>query len=217
MKNSWSFSSLCDYEKCPHTQSFPYEKGERVNTEAQQAGIDAHKKCEDYMLHPDVYPVPYEGFPFEHFSALSPFAETKFGLTDTWELCDYKEAWFKMIPDYVAMTKTNEDLTAVIIDYKNGGRQYNEVKHAQQMQLYSCALKAVIPRIAQVETQLWYLPTGLQVVANYPAKRLDSIRLRFHNRALKMMNDKKLAPNPTKSNCKFCNHKDRCAYVFQEL
>ncbi len=211
MKTSWSFSSLMDYERCPHTQSFPYRKGEKKNSEAAQAGIDAHKQCADYILHGGVSE-PFTGFNWK--SAVNGRVEEKFGFTNKWELTDYKNAWLKVIPDVV--TFTPEVIT--IIDFKTGKREYKEIKHSQQMQLYACAMQSIYPSTPLVVAELWYLNHGIVHTSSYSKSKLDGLRMRITNRALTMLQDEELRPKPNKSNCKFCQHNPaeggRCEYAF---
>jgi len=211
-KTSWSFSSLMDYERCPHTQSFPYTKGPKQINEAAQRGIDAHKKCADYILHGGDAP-PFIGFNWN--SLVNARVEEKIGLDEDWQPTAYKTAWLKIIPD--ALVVAPEGIT--IIDHKTGKREYKEIKHSQQMQLYACAINAIYTDIHAITSELWYLDHGFKHTATYTPKKLEGMRMRFTNRALTMLQDTEMRPKPNKSNCKFCQHNPdqggRCEYAFQ--
>jgi hypothetical protein len=204
-----------DYERCPHTQSFAYQQGkEKVIHETAQRGIDMHAKCADYILHGGEIPAP--GFPWNSLANAKP--EKKLGFDKDWNLTDYKTAWLKVIPDAYIDT---EQKVITIIDFKTGKRQYKEIKHSQQMQLYSAALVNLFPLVDTVVSELWYLNTPghiHQVI--YPAQRLQGIRGRIHLRADAMLSDSELNPKPNKSNCKFCNHNPtqggNCEFAYEE-
>jgi hypothetical protein len=207
MKTSWSFSSLMNYERCPHTQSFPYVKaqGGQASCEAAQRGFDIHAQCAKFE-----YTAP--GFDFETLKLSHPIVEQKYGLDAEWNECGYYEAWLKIIPDVLQVD--TERIT--IIDYKTGKREYKEIKHSQQMQLYACALDALYPGRLEINTQLWYLDQGFIHSSSLSPKRIGGMRMRLHNRALTMLSDEKMTPKPSKSNCRFCNDRDRCDYAFEE-
>jgi hypothetical protein len=208
MKTSWSFSRLTEYERCPHTQSFPYRHQEP--TPAAKAGIDAHKVCENWIKfggRNDSCP-EFDGFDWNNLVKINPFTEIKLGLNESWQKTPYKEAWLKIIID--ALTP---DFTT-IIDYKIGRREYNDVKHIQQMQLYACAVDAIY-KPTEVPTELWYLGEGHIKASTYTPEKLVILRPKFHARAERMLNDKTLSPKPSKSNCRFCSHKDICEFAFE--
>ena len=217
---SWSFSSLINYERCPHTLSFPYKRQniDAASNPIAQRGFDVHKLLATWLTNDQtIEELNFEGVDFLKFNlpalkASMPIVEEKYGLTGEWEETSYKEAWLKIIPD--AMVIRNEGIT--IIDFKTGKRQYKEIKHAQQMQLYACAMSSLYPSHLAIDTELWYLDEGKIHRQSYPVKRLDGMRLRLHNRALTMLSDEELRPKPNKSNCKFCNFKERCEYAYEE-
>lgn len=204
-----------EYERCPHTQSFPYIKAtnDQASCEAAQRGFDIHKQCADYLLSPKTAEIPnFSGVDFPALAASNPISEKKYGLTPTWEECDYKGAWLKVIPD--ALIVTPESIT--IIDFKTGKREYKEIKHAQQMQLYACAMDAVYPSRKEIKTELWYLDQGFIHSSSLSPQRISGMRIRLHNRALTMLQDEVMKPKPNKSNCKFCFHREQCNYTYEE-
>jgi len=173
-----------------------------------------HAKCADYILHGGEVPAP--GFPWDSLANAKP--EKKLGFDRDWNLYDYKTAWLKVIPD-AYIDSTPGEIT--IIDFKTGKREYKEIKHSQQMQLYSAALINMYPETKAVHTELWYLdnPGHIHRVSS-TATRLTGIRGRIHLRADTMLNDKELKPKPSKSNCRFCNHNPTqggsCEFAFEE-
>jgi len=202
MKN-WSFSKLSKYEICPHSLSFPYEVF--TPCAAAQRGIDIHTKCEEYILHGGEEPV--EDFGWETLQGAIP--EMKLGLDKNWEPCPYNEAWLKVIIDAY--------LPGKIIDFKTGKREYNDIKHMMQMQLYACAVMSSNEEITIIETELWYLDIPTVISKSYTREKLIPLRERINNRAVKMMNDTKLNPTPSKSACKFCNYNQKCEFAHESI
>lgn len=216
---SWSFSSLMNYERCPHTLSFPFINlaEDKASCEAAQRGFDVHKLLATWLLdseatkEPEFVGIDFSRFDLQTLKSQQPIVEKKFGFTEEWKETNYREAWLKVIPDALII---GQRLT--IIDYKTGKRQYKEIKHAQQMQISACAFSAIYPNYLAIDTELWYLDEGKKHCQSYAASRLNSMRLRLHNRALTMLSDTELRPKPNKSNCRFCNFKERCKYAYEE-
>jgi CRISPR/Cas system-associated exonuclease Cas4 (RecB family) len=121
----------------------------------------------------------------------------------------YKDGWLKLILDVFIAADS-----ITIIDFKTGKREYNDVKHTQQMQLYACVVGSIYPA-SNVKTELWYLTEGHNKTAVYTPEKLAILRPKFHARAERMLNDEHLTPKPSKSNCRWCNHKDKCEYTFE--
>jgi CRISPR/Cas system-associated exonuclease Cas4 (RecB family) len=203
---SWSFSKLKAYERCPHTQSFPYEW--KPSGEAAQAGLDAHKQCEDWIVKGEVIPT-FEKFDWTKLRAINPFTEVKIGVDENWKRTEYKEAWLKIIIDALY-----PDFNT-LIDYKSGKQEYNEVSHIQQMQLYACVINAIYAPDF-VQSELWYLNEGHIRKTIYTPKKCELLQVKFHDRALKMLKDETLLPKPSKSNCRFCPHQEVCTYTYED-
>ena len=72
--------------------------------------------------------------------------------------------------------------SAIVIDYKSGKRFGNEVKHAEQTQLY--ALNAVLryPELEEVTTELWYLDVKELTAATFTRAQILRFRANFDRR-----------------------------------
>ena len=201
--SSWSFSKLSKYEKCPHSISFPYEA--YTPNEFAQRGIDIHAQCEDFILHGGKEPV--EGFDWAALKGAIP--EMKLGLDKNWHQTDYKDAWLKVIIDaYVP---------GHIIDFKTGKREYSDIKHMMQMQLYACAIAECCDALTIIETQLWYLDIPTVIKKEYPRNKLMLLRTRINERAINMMRDTELRPWPSKSACRFCQYNQKCEFAHESV
>ena len=207
MINSWSFSSLQVYERCPYAASLPYQQ---TSSEAAQRGIDVHKKIElflggDDASHPDF------AFDWGHLRSRAPIVEAKWGFDQLWDPCNYYESWLKIKPDTTIVT----DDEVLIIDYKTGKREHNEIKHIQQLQLYLCGAAKIYPNRKMYRGEDWYLDEGkICHGKSYTQSQLDILRQRWHARGLVMTEAKEFPARPSKSNCRFCPH-TTCEYRYE--
>ena len=87
----------------------------------------------------------------------------------------------------------------------------------QQMQLYACAMMSIDEELTIMETHLWYLDIPTVISKTYTREKLKPLRERINNRAVKMLNDTKLDPWPSKSNCKFCQYNQKCEFAHESV
>ncbi len=83
--------------------------------------------------------------------------EQGWGFTENWEPCDwddYDRIWARFIIDALVFRNEYE---AVVIDFKTGKRQWNELKHGKQVQAYQLATFIRFPKLEKITTELWYL------------------------------------------------------------
>jgi hypothetical protein len=83
------------------------------------------------------------------------FLEDEWGMTQEWEPCDFKakDVWLRLKLDAMVRLTPRE---AVVIDVKTGRRMGNEIKHAEQVQLYQLVTFLRFPEIEIVHVELWY-------------------------------------------------------------
>ena len=200
--NSWSFSSLMNYERCPHSVEPGSKDYSQPRPEAAHRGIDIHKEIEEYLSNfrlNDV-PEPKFGLPFKALAIQSPKCEEKWVLNDKWY--PKEPAWLRcQIDAYV-----KDEGTIIIYDWKTGKRDGNEVKHTQQMQLYLCVATIIFPTIQNFTSQLWYIDQGKIVSGKtYTKDQLNPIAQRWDKRGKRMTSDTEFIAKPSKSNCRFCD------------
>lgn len=63
-------------------------------------------------------------------------------------------AWLRLKLDAIVFLSEHE---AIVIDYKSGKRYGNEIKHAEQTQLYQLVSLLRYPKLEIIHTELWYL------------------------------------------------------------
>lgn len=214
MKTAWSFSSLMNYEKCPHTQTFPYKER---NSEAAARGIEMHSSIERYLLG-QTTECPFPKLPFSELldGTCQLQVEGKWGFDRDWEPTDYKSAWLRIKADTVV-----EPICATpvvkIIDYKSGKRSGNEIKHGQQTLLYMVAAACRYPTVEFFQSELWYVDHDMVYPSQeYTRAQLDRARERWDKRGRIMTAATEFPPKPSRSNCKYCDFRLECEYAFEE-
>ena len=216
--NRWSFSSLMNYERCPHSVYPGSANYDRPRPEAAQRGIEMHKQIEDFLVIGHETSVnPFPGLPFEDLAKKNPICEEKWGFNDKWYPTKDKP-WLVCQIDAYEIEGSLSLLT--VYDWKTGKRTGNEVKHTQQMQLYLCAATLQFPLIKNFTSSLWYVDQNLIVPGkSYTADQLNPIAQRWDKRGKKMTSDTEFEAKPSKSNCRFCDRRKdaggNCEYEFE--
>ena len=205
---SWSFSSLDNFEACPHRLTFPYKAS---SGEAAEEGIRIHKVIESYLKDENDIN-PYPALPLADLKTQHPMVEARWGVDENWEPTDYKSAWLKVVVDAAVLSPTN----VKIVDHKTGKREYKEVKHASQLQLYLCVAQAKWPTMEVYKGELYYTTLGIIATSKpYTATQLLKLRENWTRRGLAMTTATKFPAKPSKSNCRFCDFNTECDYAFE--
>jgi hypothetical protein len=211
MLTSWSLSRLHDYEKCPQIiklklidkipepQNQWAERGTRVHgdTEAFVRG-DLKAQTED-MRH----------FTPEFNSLRNLYAQGKVSIegewahNNQWKVTDWraKDTWLRLKLDAsVRLSKTH----SVVIDHKTGKLFGNEIKHAEQGQLYAGSTFIRYPELTKVTVEFWYLDKNELTHVEYSPQQAAKFVMGFERRANRMLNDKQFAARPSIFSCKYC-------------
>ncbi len=218
---SWSHSRLTDFEKCKHRvalkhiqkipepeRPLPPGKTEHAN----DRGSRIHNNGELYVrnqakLCPEL--AKYYRTEFDKLQALFPtgqvFLEDEWGMDSSWEPCDWKEAWLRLKIDALVFLSPTE---AVVIDYKTGRREGNEIKHGEQVQLYQLVTFLRYPQLETITVELWY--TDIDDLFQQTYRRDQGLRFqrRFNERGMKLttydFTGEKADANPNVFSCKWC-------------
>jgi CRISPR/Cas system-associated exonuclease Cas4 (RecB family) len=205
---SWSFSSLMDYEACPHKAWHKsINKSPRPPYE-ENRGTKLHTKIENYMAGapPDLDEI--------HPNALARLidirlqrdrdtyaVEEEWGFDKNWENTNYKDAWLKAKTDFFQFHGHTE---IWIEDWKSGKSEGNELKHIMQGQLYALCAVHKFPAVTKVVCTFHYLDEG-KIRANlYNREIIMSWKPKWHNRAKIMTEALTFPPKANKANCRFC-------------
>jgi len=116
-----------------------------------------------------------------------------------WDVFD--EIRFRIKTDATVFL-TTEDV--IIIDYKSGKRYGNEVKHAEQMELYSMGAFLKYPDIVNVTAELWYLDQNELVDMKFTRAEAMQRLITWEKRNRAMLTCKTFDPDPSRYTCKWC-------------
>jgi CRISPR/Cas system-associated exonuclease Cas4 (RecB family) len=215
---SWSHSRLSEFEKCKrrvflkNVQKIdepirPLLPGKTEH--ANDRGTRIHDNCERYVRGDEVE-LCFEAE--KHFGMHLAFLrvlyeegtvslEGEWGMDRDWCPTDYRTAWFRCKLDAIAFFgKTH----AVVIDYKSGKRYGNEIKHGEQMQLYTLSAFLRYPELQEVRTELWYVDLGETAVMTMRRDQGLRFKSNFDRRGHKITDCTDFPPSPNYESCKFC-------------
>lgn len=215
---TWSYSSLKQYEKCPYSQYL--KRIQRVETEENTdpshplvRGNRIHDEAENYVNGslPDM-PKSIKKFTnsFESLRELynegQVTLEQGWGYTSDWVPCGYTDwgtVWHMSKMDAVIQ---HDETTFTIIDYKTGKSWGNEVPHSQQGALYGVALMCLYPKAESITVEFWYLDEGKTKRRTYNRRQLAAQMANFNRRAVAMTSTTDFPPKPNQMNCKYCDY-----------
>ena len=218
---TWSFSRVQDFEQCKFRAHLKYAlkipEPERPlppgKTEhANDRGTRIHDAAERYVrggieLIPELQKFKTE---FEKLKAL--FAAGKVSLEGEWAMdrgwnpvaWKSSDAWLRLKLDAMVMLSKTE---AVVIDYKTGRRFGNEVKHAEQTQLYQLVTFLRYPELETIHTELWYPDVDELASATYIRNQGLRFKRSFEQRGDAMTTCIDFPANPNIFSCKWCPYK----------
>jgi len=116
------------------------------------------------------------------------------------------DAWARIKLDaFVQLSPTH----GVVIDYKTGKLFGNEIKHAEQCQLYQLAAFIRYPKLEVIDVELWY--TDQDEITHMRYTREQGLRFfrNFDNRGNKMTDAKEFPANPNIFSCRWCPYGPR--------
>lgn len=220
---SWSFSSLQVYETCayrsrlarvdkipeptrgpppPGMREWPHERGTRVHDNAEMfVRGETHEPCSE---------LKHFRNELEHLRKL--YDHEMVEMEEMWcfdkgagwivvDEDDLERVWLRVKLDVAVFV---EDNRLIIIDYKTGKKAGNEVKHAEQGQLYVAAALMRFPEIEFVDVEFWYIDHDIITQQTYTRTAGLMFWKRFNDRGLKMTSDTQFDANPNQWSCKFC-------------
>lgn len=215
---SASYSRIQIYESCKYHAFLKFAKKipepDRPlppgRTEhANDRGTRIHSLAENFILGkiPDM-PKDLMSFEeeFEHLHKLHKFnknvhLEEEWGLDKNWEPTEWERAWIRLKLDAFVLVSETE---GIAIDFKTGKKFGNEIKHAEQMQLYQLCAFMRYPLLEKVTTELWYLDVKDISSKTYNRQQGLGFRRRFDRRFSDMTNATEFPANPNVHSCKWC-------------
>ena len=229
MATSWSFSKLGDFQKCKKYFELKHEKKvpepERPlrpgQTEhANDRGSRIHDSCELYVRgdSDDLAPEAEKFFgpQIDLLRVLHAEGDVElegnWGMSPEWEIAEWDKAWLRLKLDVLVHLGKHE---AIVIDYKSGSKWGNEIKHAQQLQLYAFVTFMRYPELEVVHAQLWYVDKGETTEQTYTRAQALRNRRTFSKQGDDITSCTNFPANPNKFSCQWClygpEHSGDCA------
>lgn len=213
---SWSHSKLGDFEKCnfmawlKHDQRIPEPprllppgKTEHAN----DRGSRIHDAAEHFVDGTGGFIAELRKFEpeFNHlkhlYAAGKVSLEGEWGMDKEWNITPWKTAWLRLKLDALVHASKTE---AVVIDYKSGKKFGNEIKHAEQTQLYALTTFLRFPELETVHAELWYVDVDDLTRMTYTRDQALRFRRSWNNRGTKLVTATEYPPNPNKFSCRWC-------------
>lgn len=125
---------------------------------------------------------------------------------DAWLPTDDRQAFrFVAKLDYFEF---EGDDTAAIYDVKTGKRDYNIVKHTDQLIAYAISAFMRFEQLEEIFCQDLYVDHGTTLEKTLTRTKAMALLPQLNTRIDRMLNDTVHRPRPSKSNCAYCPFKD---------
>lgn len=218
MATSWSFSKLSDFSKCKkyfwlkHEQKIPEPERPLKPGQLEHAndrGSRIHENCEFYIRgeHDALAPEADKYFGTQIDFLRIWYAdgmvelEGAWGMSEDWEIAPWASAWLRLKLDVlVHMSPTH----ATIIDFKTGRKSGNEVKHDQQLRLYTFVTFMRFPHLKEVTAELWYIDQNEMTSVTMTREESLKYRRTFSKQGQDIVNCTDWPANPNKYSCQYC-------------
>lgn len=220
---AWSFSRLKKYEQCPYAAYLEYiekiPEPERPELEdgkeyPNDRGSRVHDEAELYVRGQGELPIEAATFAKELEFLRKHYAEDskRLELEQMWlfnkgwrPLSDRaRKPWLRVKLDVLFWIS---EVEVVSIDYKTGKRFNNEIKHAEQLQLYQLATLMRYPQVQTVHTELWYFDIDHIESMSFTRSQGERFLKGYNDRALHMTTAEVFPARPSNHACFFCPYK----------
>lgn len=206
---NWSFSRLTVYESCAYRARLAsIDKVPDLQPKtAADRGTAIHQEAEDYVTGKAALTANLRHFNEDltslarHYAEGRVVCEEEWGFDNHWRVASWKSAWLRLKCDAVChLTKQH----VAVIDYKTGKRFGNEIKHAEQLQLYALCALIRYPDVEQVTCELWYIDHNELASFVMHRRQLSRYLKIFDQRGVRLTTDTTFKPNPNIFSCKYC-------------
>lgn len=220
---TWSYSRLTVFEQCPLRARLAYvdkipepprplpagkiehpnERGTRVHTGAELY------VTENVELLPELAPFKEELDRLKAFFKQGKVSvEGEWAYDNEWVPTSWMSdtAWLRMKLD--AMVHIT-DTAAAVIDHKTGKKAGNELKHAEQGQLYQLGTFMRFPKLEKVTVEFWYLDQDDITRIDFTREQGMKYFKIFNERAKRLTDATFFPPKPNIYNCRWCPYGPR--------
>jgi len=218
MIKAWSHSRDANFRKCKFRAKLLYmdkqveprpplregqteyanDRGSRIHEAAElyvKGGVELlpelHKFADEYQRLRELY------------AAGRVSLEGDWGFDSAWLPVDFFSAdvWLRVKIDALVHMS---DEHAVVIDYKSGRKSGNELKHAEQTQLYCVSTFMRYPKLKRITTELWYLDVDDLTCTEYTREQGMRFFKIWNDRGCEITSCTEFPPSPNKYNCQYC-------------
>ena len=218
---TWSFSRLSVFEQCKlhaklsyidripeQPRPLPPGKTEHAN----DRGTRIHEAAELYVKGGVELLPELKAFQPELVTLRDKYAAGQVSLEGDWAFTkdwvptawNSSDAWVRMKLDaFVRMSPTH----GVVIDYKTGRKHGNEIKHAEQGQLYQLGAFMRYPELQTIDVEFWYTDQNEISQASYPKEQGVRFYTPFTKRGLGITENAEWEANPNYYSCRWCPYK----------
>lgn len=124
--------------------------------------------------------------------------------------CGKPAKYFEWVPPWLRLKLDalimHDKYTATVVDFKTGRKYGNEVKHAEQLQLYQLSTFLRYPQLETVFAELWYLDQDEITSQRFTRSMGLRYRDKFGKRGDALISCTEFPPNPNKFTCKWCQY-----------
>lgn len=224
---SWSHSKLGDFQKCKqlvflkHIARIPEPPRplpEGKTEHANDRGSRVHDNCEGYVrgdhdaLTPEAekYFGPQLDLMRTFYAEGMVSLEGEWGMDKDWNPTEWGTAWLRLKLDALVMIDPTH---AIVIDYKTGRKFGNEVKHAEQLQLYQVVTFLRYPKLEKVTVELWYLDQNETTSQTFTRSQGLRFKENFDRQGKNITSNSVWPANPNVHSCKWCpyNQTEHCS------
>lgn len=220
---TWSFSRLQDFESCKFKAYLKYvEKSPEPPKEVPEGksehpldrGNRVHLAAETYVKE-NIELIPELRHFEEDLKALKKlYADKKVSIEEEWAMTKEwtptawsgEDTWLRLKLDAFVRL---DDEHAVVIDHKTGKKFGNEVKHAEQGQLYQLVSFLKYPELREITVEFWYLDVNDITKVTYSRDAGMRVLERFTERGKAITECVEFKPNPNIFSCKYCPYGKR--------
>jgi hypothetical protein len=213
----WSHSSLGLFEKCAYAAKLRYV--DRIKTpqgDAAARGEAVHSQAEAFIrgdtdvLDPVLTPFSQEITLMRQWYAKGAVQlEQNWGYRDDWSpipvdefTWQHPELWHVSKLDVFLRASATQ---ALVGDWKTGKKAGNEIKHAEQGQLYAVAAFCRFDELEEVTVEFYYPDVEDLSTKTYTRHELGRLLPSWTRRGAIMMTSTQFPPRANMYNCKWCD------------